>query len=286
MTFEDLVKEYLENYSKPKSIKGIRSKINCHLLLKFKDLKLENITIKAVESLRCEMLEKRDIKKNSVINTVLKVLRAMLNKAKDYGYIDEVIPISKCFLAEDDSEEGKVIPDKDFWRIHKHAKSCLQRMMVVARLTSCRGHELRTLKWDCIKLGNNSKFKILPQFDKAKKGKESIITPELKVVFEALRKEKNGCEHVFNCDGKLITRNRMSEDFKKAYEEAGFKKGLYGFHDLRHTALTKAGENGVGIRTLMDLAGHHNPNTTAKYLHPNQNQIEKAMNGLTLQGNN
>ena len=50
-------------------------------------------------------------------------------------------------------------------------------MMVVARLTAFRGHELRTLKWDCVKLGNGPKFKILSQFDKAKKGKESVITP-------------------------------------------------------------------------------------------------------------
>ena len=265
------------------SVKGIRSKIKCHLLPKFKDLKLEDITIKAVENLRSEM---QGNFKNSVINTVFKVLRAMLNKAKDYGYIDKVIPISKCFLAEDDSEEGKVIPDKDFFEIHECAKSYLQRMMVVARLTACRGHELRTLKWDCVKLGNDSKFKILPQFDKAKKGKESVITPELKEVFEALRKEKNGCEHVFNYDGKLITRNRMSGDFKKAYEEAGFKKGFYGFHDLRHTALTKAGENGTDLKTIMKIAGHHNPNTAMKYQHQDWNRQKKAANGLSLQGNN
>src|SRR5262249_37054964 len=39
------------------------------------------------------------------------------------------------------------------------------------------------------------------------------------------------------------------------------------FHALRHTYLTLGGRAGIDLRTLQELAGHSNPNLTARYSH-------------------
>jgi len=281
-TFQELADEYLENYNNPRSFITIKSRINKHLVSYFGNRKLEEITLRSIKKLVNDLVDEGSLK-GSAINTILKTLRAVFNEAKDYEWIKEVPEIKKCFVPENDSEERKVIPDEDFKKIHDRAPSYLQKMMVIARLTALRGRELRTLKWDCVDF-SKEEIVILPQFDKAKKGKKSVITPEIKEILEELKKTKNGNELVFTFNDQPITRTRQASAFKDAIIEAGFKKGSYGFHELRHTAITKAAENGAGLQAVMDLAGHHDPTTTKRYMHHNWNQQKKAANSLTLNG--
>lgn len=284
ITFKEFSVEFLQTHNK-KNAQGDKSIINLHLIPHFGSIALDRISLKDVDTYLTEK-EAQGLK-HGTINQHLICLRKMLYKAKEYGYIKEIIPISKRQLAVTDKREGKVMPDEHFWIIHEKAEPFLQKMMIVSRLSSCRGNELRTLKWDCVKLdGDDSKFFIRPGFDKAKKGKQCVITEQMRMVFDELKKSKNTCEHVFTYSDRLINKSRFSSAWVKAVIDAGFKKGFYKFHDLRHTALTVAGLNGsIGFRTIQSLAGQHDAKTTLGYMHDNWEKQKEAAEVLALDSN-
>ena len=72
----------------------------------------------------------------------------------------------------------------------------------------------------------------------------------------------------------FISRNHCrisSRGVQKMVEKSLLKAGLdasrYSPHKLRHTAATLMLQNGVDVRTLQDVLGHENLNTTQIYTH-------------------
>lgn len=64
---------------------------------------------------------------------------------------------------------------------------------------------------------------------------------------------------------------------KKYIAAAGLDASKYSAHKLRHTAATLMYKNGVDVRTLQDLLGHDNLNTTMIYTHiDNSNLMDAA----------
>ena len=76
-------------------------------------------------------------------------------------------------------------------------------------------------------------------------------------------------------------RARMSVDavqvmVKKYLSRAGLDASLYSTHKLRHTAATLMLQNGVDVRTLQEVLGHENLNTTQIYTHIDNAELRTA----------
>lgn len=76
-------------------------------------------------------------------------------------------------------------------------------------------------------------------------------------------------------------RRRMSVDsvqimVKKALLRAGLDASQYSPHKLRHTAATLMLQSGVDVRTLQELLGHENLNTTQIYTHIANTELKNA----------
>jgi len=51
-------------------------------------------------------------------------------------------------------------------------------------------------------------------------------------------------------------------------------------HSLRHTMLTRLGESGVDVFTIMKIAGHSSVSVSEKYVHPSSESMERAFERL------
>jgi hypothetical protein len=51
-------------------------------------------------------------------------------------------------------------------------------------------------------------------------------------------------------------------------------------HSLRHTMLTRLGESGVDVFTIMKIAGHSTVTVSEKYVHPSSESMERAFTKL------
>lgn len=76
-------------------------------------------------------------------------------------------------------------------------------------------------------------------------------------------------------------RKRMSTDavhamVKKTLKAAGLDASQYSSHKLRHTAATLMLSNGVDVRTLQEVLGHDNLNTTQIYTHIDSSELRIA----------
>jgi site-specific recombinase XerD len=82
-------------------------------------------------------------------------------------------------------------------------------------------------------------------------------------------------------------RKRMSVDsvqvmVKKTLLKAGLDAEQISPHKLRHTAATLMLQNGVDLRTLQEVLGHENLNTTQIYTHIANAELQKAANANPL----
>lgn len=76
-------------------------------------------------------------------------------------------------------------------------------------------------------------------------------------------------------------RTRMSREavhsmVKTSLKRAGLDAEKYSSHKLRHTAATLMLQNGVDVRTLQELLGHDNLNTTQIYTHIDNTELRVA----------
>ena len=73
-----------------------------------------------------------------------------------------------------------------------------------------------------------------------------------------------------------VTREGLHAMVKKALLKAGLDSEKYSAHKLRHTAATLMLSNGVDVRTLQEILGHENLNTTQIYTHVDNTELRIA----------
>lgn len=73
-----------------------------------------------------------------------------------------------------------------------------------------------------------------------------------------------------------IRKTTVEHLVKKYISQAGLDASKFSAHKLRHTAATLMYKNGVDIRTLQDVLGHENVNTTMIYTHINDANMKEA----------
>ena len=81
---------------------------------------------------------------------------------------------------------------------------------------------------------------------------------------------------------KRMSRETVHALVKKYLTTAGLDADKYSAHKLRHTAATLMLQNGVDVRTLQELLGHENLNTTQIYTHIDNTELKIAANSNPL----
>lgn len=90
-----------------------------------------------------------------------------------------------------------------------------------------------------------------------------LAPPRVTAMFLSNRRTRISCDSVQVMVKKNLTR-------------AGLDASLYSTHKLRHTAATLMLQNGVDVRTLQEVLGHENLNTTQIYTHIDNAELRTA----------
>ena len=115
------------------------------------------------------------------------------------------------------------------------------------------------------------------RYRRGKTGKEIIVpVPECLLNFIATLPDGPLYPDLYDhTDGMTL----LSQRFKRHCERLFGKN--FGAHSLRHTYGSEAINNGVDIRTLKEIMGHSDINTTARYLTPiNVESVRKFVNQI------
>ncbi|WP_051163164.1 site-specific integrase [Nocardia brevicatena] len=76
----------------------------------------------------------------------------------------------------------------------------------------------------------------------------------------------------------VTRRRRMS--YRTAERHLGAATGGWNLHDLRHSRLTHAGEDGATEADLMHLSGHEDRHTLQRYLKPSKDCTHRRLDAI------
>lgn len=183
-------------------------------------------------------------------------------------------PASVCAFPRIERKEMKTIPLDKLTAFFDEAKeSGVFEPYYIDLPTGLRRGELLGLKWDNVDLKNgilHIRRQIMRQSGavveaqmKTKKAYRSIAIPADAVEVLKTQQEKIGCgsEYVFpSPTGGLISSDSVLHMLQRVLKRAGLERVR--FHDLRHTFATLALQNGVDVKTVSGMLGHHSAGFT------------------------
>jgi integrase len=219
-------------------------------------------------------------------------LRAVLRTALHVAMRDGLIPTNAAALAEAPrvpETDRHFLGEKDAGDVGRFIDAIkgnrMEALYVLALALGLRQGELLGLRWQDIDL-KGSRLSVrhaLQRIDgayvlvepKTKKSRRTIA-PLPKVVIEALRAHRerqdrerdalgrrwlNLEDFVFTTTfGAPLSGSVVTHDFQDLLKRVGLPR--LRFHDLRHSAISLLGEQGVPPRMVMELVGHSNIGTT------------------------
>ena len=162
---------------------------------------------------------------------------------------------------------------------------------VLAASTTCRGVELKGLKWKDIDL-----FEKVFWVDRSKGETGRRTIPLNEDAMQALARLRERAEifgaaepdhYVFPwCLHGEIDPTRHQKSWRKAWRNLTVEAGLKGFrfHDLRHTAITELAEAGTSDAALMAIAGHMSRQMLEHYSHTRMEAKRAAVEKLSSGG--
>ncbi|MCL2343966.1 MAG: tyrosine recombinase XerC [Firmicutes bacterium] len=140
------------------------------------------------------------------------------------------------------------------------------------RISEIVGMNLQSVRPDHLRvLGKGNKERIV------------YLNPATREAIDRYLDVRRGITGVSDRDALFLSarKQRMSREtvhamVKNSLLKAGLDRDKYSAHKLRHTAATLMLQNGVDVRTLQEVLGHENLNTTQIYTHVGSASLKSA----------
>lgn len=283
-TYKDFSEEFFNSYviinNKLSEARSKRSALNVYLIPFFGKLKLKEITSYEIEKFKAER-QKQGLS-CKYINNLLCVLSKSLKTAEEWELLEKPPKIKHL----------KVPPQKfDYLSIEEseillsQANGLLKDMILFALHTGLRFGEIIALAWNDINFKENvltvskSVSRGYLGSTKSNKIRHVPLSNNLIKMLEIRKLNKNQNELVFpNSVGKYLIQERCRNWLHQICQKAGLRK--IGWHTFRHTFASRLAENGISMRTIQELLGHADTNTTMRYAHLSPIVLREAIKTL------
>lgn len=296
LTFEELAEKYLKWSSENKSRKGIddKSRYENHLKARFDNKRLDEILPQTdLEAMKNEM-SKMNFSPKTIAHC-LALIRAMYNKASDWGLYQGANPVKKIKMPVIKNsrdrfltiEEAKILL-KELKRNHQYENEYrelkdpkLHDMALISMHTGARASEIFRLKGQDVDFQNG----LITLRDT--KNTETRYAPMTKDIREILKKRipQNVNEYIFTDDnGQKI--KEVSNTFERVVNRLGLNNGIIDrrqkvvFHTCRHSFASWLAIQGIPMYTISKLMGHKSIVMSERYSHLSPNHKKDAIIGL------
>ena len=282
---------WLENYVKP-SVKTRTyerySALSEHFLSHLGEQELATLSAPDVQFCIGEMLKTGNKRTGtglspSTVNTIITVLQSALKEAFLVGVVGSYIG-DKIKRPRNEEREMQVFSNKE----QKQIEEAVMRRnkhkfygIILCLYTGLRIGELLALKKENVNLPHRLIFVESTAYDgsdgtghtcrcegstKTRSSKRLIPIPRAILPLVRTLYKTKGSDYLISENGKPISVRSYQRSFELLLKKE--KIPHRGFHTLRHTFATRALECGMDIKTLSELLGHKNPNTTlSRYAH-------------------
>lgn len=269
--FYNLTREY-EPWAKARKAKTTvhRERSKMKLLLKaFGDCQLRKITTRMIERYMETRLQTVGPR---TVNLELALLRHMLKKAEDWGYLKNN-PAQKVKPFREPPGRIRYLNREEYTRLLTICKLIpgLFEIVLTALETGMRKGELMGLTWNDVDLERRD-----ITFDRTKNNQTRYI-PISDALFPVLKQLAK------NRKGLLVFTKPNGTPYGDPYHRlirackwAGITN--FRFHDLRHTFASYLAMSGVNISTVQKLMGHKRIEMTMKYTHLSNSYLRAAVN--------
>jgi site-specific recombinase XerD len=205
--------------------------------------------------------------KPTTINIAIRTIKAAFTKAATWNYLKEspfkgysqvkFYKTNPRFIDETEKIEEvfKVIGENRRYRL----------AFALYVYTGGRRAEINQLEWEDVK-------EDVIVF-RERKNYEQLNVPIVGKLAEILSEYERGTGRIFN-----ITKEQMAKQIKKYLKKVGL--GNLRPHDLRHTFASHLLMNGVDLKTVQELLGHQNIQTTQIYAHLTKAHLKEAVKKL------
>lgn len=279
-TLADLASRYMsehcEGRCKPSTLAAHRWLLEKFILPRLRTQKVKDIKQEDVARLHQSL---RTTPYNA--NRVLGLLRAMFNKAEEWGALPKHGNPAESVSPFTERKRQRFLSPDEFNRLYLSVDE-LERLGVIGTyqaaairllsLTGCRLSEILTLEWKDIDLGNQRLLlshhktdrqgaKMIPLNSSAQK-----IVSEIPVCagnpFVIIGRDGTG--HLIN----------LQKPWNRVRQHAGLSDVR--IHDLRHSFASAAVSAGISLPIIGGLLGHSSLQSTARYAHLAQDPVHRA----------
>lgn len=228
------------------------------------------------------------------VNAVLVVLHSILK----YGHRQYRLPLPEIIYLATDKKEMRVLSQDEQKKLVKFLLNDMDACklgVLTALYTGLRVGELCALRWEdveegCIKVtrtmqrlkkGDGSGTELYVGTPKTSSSVRTIPIPSF--LKDLIMKQTHSSSDYFLSGSQVavVEPRVMQYRFQQYLREAGVDKA--NFHALRHTFATRCVECGFEVKSLSEILGHANVQTTLnKYVHSSFSLKQENMERLTL----
>lgn len=244
-------------------------------------LRLDRIDVQVAHAWRAARREAG--RAPSTINRDIAALKSVLNRAVEWGVIDEN-PIAKLkrlkvdrqgvirYLTESETERLRAALEETDPRA-----PYLKSLVLVGLNTGLRKGELLSLKWENVDL-DQKYLRVLGSNAKNAQTRHVHLNQEAFSVLKNMSQERDPSEYVFknpNTGGRLGHFRRSWQSLLKKADIEAFR-----VQDMRHDFCSQLAMAGVDLNTIRKLAGHADFAMTLRYAHLSPNHEKAAVERL------
>lgn len=277
MTFDELFSEYMKRHSRPhkKSWKYDEEQYQRHIKAPLGGKKLSAISQEDIARLHGKLAEESG---KGTANHILSLVKAIYNKAVEWGYYKEQPPARFVKKFKEKSRERFLQPEEAprfFQALDMEENQTLKHFIYILLYTGQRKGNVRSMRWQDISFDRQEWH--IPE---TKNGESHTVplVPQAVELLKERRKATMDSIYVFPSNSAAGYLRDPKRAWRRLLKRAEIENLT--MHDLRRTMGSYLAMAGANQYLIGKTLGHKDPKSTAIYARMNLDPVREAMGNV------